>query len=120
MECVTLILSAVSPRWAMQASDRRVSYEAIPADDERNKAVFVAERMTFAYTGRASIGGTDTAEWFQTQIARELGSGAGLEAALAGVAKMMSGYLRTLTDQDRRHAFVGVGWTDESAATSRP
>jgi hypothetical protein len=46
---MTLILSAISPKWAMQASDRRVTVlniadEVVGAKDERNKAIFVAER----------------------------------------------------------------------------
>jgi len=58
---VTLLLSVITPHYAMQASDRRVTYirdgKIAGRDDERNKAIFVAERFTFAITGAADIDG---------------------------------------------------------------
>jgi hypothetical protein len=116
---VTLIISAISPKWAMQASDRRVSVlsaagEVVDTKEERNKAIFVAERMTFAYTGHADVGGTDTAEWFQAQLGRALSDGRSVDEALQEAADMAAQYFRALPPHvdERAHAFVGVGWTD--------
>jgi hypothetical protein len=121
---MTLILSAISPRWAMQASDRRVvkidrAERIVDHEDERNKAIFVAERMTFAYTGHADIGGVDTAGWFQQRLATEMSRGRSIEEALQVVAEMLSQYFASLPSyvEDRGHAFVGVGWTDEAVTT---
>jgi SEC-C motif len=113
---VTLLLSVVTPRYVMQASDRRVvslsdSGSVIDADDEQNKAIFVAERMTFAYTGHARIDREDTAEFFQGVMARSLATGRSVEDSLATVGTMSAGYFRSLrADTDRHHSFVGVGW----------
>jgi hypothetical protein len=100
----------------MQASDLRVvrltdTGFVLDADDEQNKAIFVAERMTFAYTGHARIADEDTADFFQGVIAASLANGRSVEDALAMVGTMCAGYFRALsTDTDRHHAFVGVGW----------
>lgn len=124
---MTLILSAISPKWAMQASDRRVTVlniadEVVGAKDERNKAVFVAERMTFAYTGHADIGGTDTAESFQAQLGRVMSEGRSVDDALREAAEMAAQYFRALPPhvEERSHAFVGVGWTADEIQSRVP
>jgi hypothetical protein len=117
LRVMTLILSVITPTYVMQASDRRVvvlddAGQVVDHWDEHNKAVFVAERMTFAYTGHADIAGTDTAEFFQGRLASELGRGAPVEEALDVVGEMSEQYLRSLPSTvDRAHAFVGVGWS---------
>jgi len=124
---MTLVLSAISPRWAMQASDRRVvavnrAEKIVARRDERNKAIFVAERMTFAYAGHADIGGLDTAEWFQQRLATRMSDGGTIEEALAEVAEMLTQYFRSLPADvdDRRHAFAGVGWTVAEVSQRSP
>ena len=124
---MTLILSAISSKWAMQASDRRVTVlntadQVVGAQDARNKAIFVAERMTFAYTGHADIGGTDTAEWFQAQLGRVMSEGGSVEDALREAAEMAAQYFRALPPyvDDRAHAFVGVGWTGDDTQARVP
>jgi SEC-C motif len=124
---MTLILSAISPTWAMQASDRRVTVvntadQVVRWEDERNKGIFVAERMTFAYTGLADIGGTDTAEWFQAQLARAMSQGRLVEDALQEAAEMAAQYVRALPPyvDYRAHAFVGVGWTPDDVQARVP
>lgn len=108
----------------MQASDRAVGFcrddGFVQAEDDRNKAVFVAERLTFAYTGNAEIGG-DTAEFFAQQVSGSLGAGRSVENAIADVGDMCAQYFAQLRpDADRHHAFVGVGWTDEAVVSRRP
>lgn len=122
---MTLILSVITPTYVMQASDRRVvaldgSDEVVSHWDDRNKAIFVVERMTFAYTGHADIAGTDTAEFFQARIGSELERGASIDAALQVVGVMCAEYLRSLPESvNRAHAFVGVGWSPEPKLAKR-
>jgi hypothetical protein len=124
---MTLSLSVITPRYAMQASDRRVVRMSEAGqvtwvdDDERNKAVFVAERLSFAYTGHAEIADQDTAEFFQGVMAERLGQGDSVEQALAQVGDMSAGYLRSLRPHtDKHHAFVGVGWETSSDGERTP
>jgi hypothetical protein len=122
---VTLLLSVITHHFVMQASDRRVirvtDAGEVTASDQENKAIFVAERMTFAYTGHAEVADEDTAEFFQGVLARSLGEGRSVEEALGLVGKMFAGYLRGLPDEiDRHHAFVGVGWEGESPDAGTP
>jgi hypothetical protein len=117
---MTLILNAVAPRWAMQASDRRLSV----VDDrgrptgldpvDRNKAIFVAERITFAYTGHADIGGTDTAEWLQTRLGGCFSRGLDPAAAIEEIRIMATQYFASIDadPRDGAHTFAGVGWTE--------
>lgn len=110
----------------MQASDRRITRldaDSPPAHfDRQNKALFVAERLTFAYTGKAQIGGEDTSEWFQRQLSSRLSRGMNLDATLDEVAAMLSDYFVAHSPADgvQKHAFVGVGWTDDSFAKRVP
>jgi hypothetical protein len=95
----------------MQASDRRVTVlgaadEVVGRRDERNKAIFVAERMTFAYTGHADIGGSDTAEWFQALLGRALSQGRSFDDALEEAAEMAAQYFRALPPRARRPFIV--------------
>jgi hypothetical protein len=111
----------------MQASDRRVTVlnaanEVVDRKDERNKAIFVAERMTFAYTGHAHIGGTDTSEWFQAQLGRAMSQDRSVDDALGEAAEMAAQYFRALPPyvDERTHTFVGVGWTAGDIGARRP
>jgi hypothetical protein len=106
---VTLLLSVITPHYAMQASDRRVTQirgdEIEGWDDERNKAIFAAE-------GAADIEG-DTVEFVAAQMGRNLGNGVAPLEALATVGVMCGQLLAQSLDQDNdRLAIVGVGWTD--------
>jgi hypothetical protein len=118
-------LSVVTPTYALQASDRLVATPSVGGcppsyrDDERNKAVFVAERMTFAFTGRASIAGIETADFLQSQMGRLLRGGSDPDEALRIVGEMCAQALRTEPADARALAFVGVGWTSEPALMDR-
>lgn len=122
---MTLIFNVIHDRWTLQASDRLTSLvdpngTISPADPEQNKAIFVAERMTFAYTGHAFIQGTDTAEWFQNQLGREFATGASADEAVDAVVSMADAYFRALRADDKRHAFVAVGWSNVAPHQRRP
>jgi len=114
---VTLILSLITPTYVMQASDRRViAHEdgvVVWHDDARNKALFVAERFIFAYTGVADVDG-DTGGFLQARLASALGRGQSLDGAVSETGQMLADYLRALRPgAERRLALVGVGWSDE-------
>lgn len=121
---MTLIISVIAPRFALQASDRRLT--TLNADgtyagttDKINKAIFVGDRDAYAYTGIASIDG-DTAAFFQLQIARLAGAGMPLRDAVAEAAVMTADQLRALPPGiDRHHAYVGVGWNDNDEPMER-
>ena len=121
---MTSIVSVLSPYWVMQASDRRIS-EGPHADprDGTNKAIFAAERFTFAFTGRADIDGAGADEWLQLALSRLFQRGArAAEDAFAEVALLLSGKISALPadDHNRALAIVGVGWSDKSFATREP
>lgn len=121
---MTLILSVITPNFAIQASDRRVTTtresRLITVDDERNKAVFVAERLTFAMTGAADIE-RDTIGFFAAQLSREFGQGKTVDVALQRVGSMCGQYLAQRADAASAFlALVGVGWTDSPPAPRSP
>lgn len=90
---MTLIVSVITHAYSMQASDRRLTLLRNGAisghEDERNKAVFVADRLSFAMTGLADIDG-DTVEFFATQMARFLGAGQDVDNALNATGMMFA------------------------------
>jgi hypothetical protein len=121
---VTLLLSVITPHYAMQASDRRVTYsrdgKIAGRDDERNKAIFVAERFTFAITGAADIDG-DTVEFVAAQMGRNLSEGSSPLEALRAVGGMCGQLLAQSSNRENdRLALVGVGWTDIPPAPRSP
>jgi hypothetical protein len=76
---------------------------------DRNKAIFVVERMTCAYAGHADIGGTDTAEWLQTRLGSCFSRGLDLAAAIEEVRIMATQYLASI-DADPRNRAVADRW----------
>jgi hypothetical protein len=121
---MTLILSVITPGYVMQASDRRrTEWEGdriVGAIDNVNKAIFVENRATFAYTGLARIDGIDTAEYFHDRIGLALPrQGGSVEAALDMVVHDIEPLFLNVSAANRRQAFVGVGWTGEKAQAQR-
>lgn len=111
---MTLIISVISPHWTMQASDRRFSaLDGSHHIDASNKAIFVAERLTFAFTGRTDMAGEPSDNWFQRQLSRHLRRGMTLDNAFEEIATMLSEYFAALPEEDPNCllAFIGVGWT---------
>jgi hypothetical protein len=112
---MTLILTCATPQFALQVSDRRVTWVRGPhaghlADDARNKALVIGGHLAFAYTGLAEIGVERTDDWL-------LGSLEGIQrldirTVSERIAAQASGAFATLplSPAEKRHAFVGVGW----------
>jgi hypothetical protein len=120
---MTLVLSVITPHYVMQASDRRLSEwhegQVVRWLDDTNKAVFVENRTTFAYTGMARIDAVDAAEYFSHRMSLALGQGRSIEGALGAVVSNLEPYFLRIPPAHRRQAFVGVGWTGEEAQSQR-
>lgn len=113
---MTLILSLATPAFAVQVSDRLVTYVETGAtkNSNANKMVLFCNRVAFGYTGLAEIEGVATDAW----LLKVLGEGAerDLGATLKHVADRadiaVGSLLRRGAKRDHcRLAFVGVGWT---------
>jgi hypothetical protein len=123
---MTLILSVLAPDWVMQASDRRFTTKNADSSpefiDRANKAVFVAERFSFAFTGRVDVDSKTADEWLQLSLSRLFLAGMCAEEAFVEVAALLDGKISTLPsdDQNRALTMVGVGWTDDSFAVRQP
>lgn len=107
---MTLIISAVVGDYAIQVSDRRLTRAGQLVDDEANKAVLFCNRFIFAYTGLALVGSIPTDDWL-TQVlvnsrALSISDATQSLAQQATAAFSQIGYNK----QQKRHAFVGVGW----------
>lgn len=71
---MTLVLSIATPKFAVQVSDRRLTWtDAMGgiriADDEANKQTVFHNRMVFAYTGLARIAEKSTDVWLAHTLA---------------------------------------------------
>lgn len=111
---MTLILACLSARNVYQLSDRRLTdwlYPEKVIDEERNKAVLVAGRVSFGYTGLAEISGERTDTW----LARIASQGptndmAQVAERIRTAASAASQQPEQASRKHRRHAFQGVGW----------
>lgn len=105
---MTLILTALSHNYIVQAADRRLTYpDGSLYDDDTNKAIFYCGRVAVAYTGLALMKEDQpTAEWIGMHMKDELGA----ERAMNRVAKETEDYLRTINRPDKRLAIVATGW----------
>lgn len=121
---MTLIISVITHSYVIQASDRRLTMlqdgEVVGHEDARNKAIFVAERMSFAMTGIADIDG-DTVEFFTARLAHFLATGLDLDGALNAVGGILGQYVAQHASlSGQRLAFLGVGWTAVPPAPRSP
>lgn len=115
---MTLILSAVLPDAVIQVSDRRLvrlrhDGSVLRENDEQNKAVFLCNRIAFAYTGLAQMGPYRgrTDEWLAQVLAAASGQLEALQAlASAATDRFRHRLIRGLPAELRAHEFVGVGW----------
>src|ERR1700749_1527733 len=110
----------------MQASDRQFTFDTGSQGseyvDRSNKAVFVAERFTFAFAGRVDIDGRRADEWLQLTLSGLFRRGMPAEEAFPEVAQLLTGKLASLPVEDANRALTmaGVGWTDASFSGRRP
>jgi len=68
---MTLILTALNDRYAVQLSDRRLTSNGMMVDDEANKAIAVQApdaRFSVAFTGLARAGSFATRDWLMEAI----------------------------------------------------
>jgi hypothetical protein len=91
-------------------------------DDHRNKAVLWCNRLAFAYTGLAELGPMREAtdEWLARELREWWVAGGGVEQrqdqVMAAIADRATAAIqrpriaRGIPPDQRRHAFVGVGW----------
>lgn len=110
---MTLVLACLTPNAVYQVSDRRlVNPQAhdIVVDDERNKTVVFESRISFAYTGLASIKGKRTDTWLAEVIAD--GPSADMETVANRIRDRASEAFQSwaIPKDLKRHAFQGVGW----------
>ncbi len=108
---MTLILSAVAGDYAVQVSDRRLTVGARVEDDETNKAVLFCGRFAFAYTGLAKVAREPTDEWLTRALVNAKTES--LSDAVDSLACQATAAFQKIrySKIEKRHAFVGVGWT---------
>jgi hypothetical protein len=114
---VTLLLTCVTDRFAVQASDRRLTLvNGDVAEDHANKATMLCRQATFAYTGLAQCSVAErTDELLLRCLARQI---APFDRLLAGLGTDAARAIRNLplrvpADQRRavrRTSFVGAGF----------
>jgi hypothetical protein len=110
---MTLILSALTPRFAIQVSDRRITSlrtgELMDAD--MNKAVLFSNRIALGYTGLAQLEGQTTTDWLIAAL-RDLPEGMPLSEVANLVARKAESAIRASTVRKDWLflAFSGTGW----------
>lgn len=119
---MTLVLCCTTPRYLLQASDRRLTYpNGTIAEDARNKAVFATGRAVWSYTGIARIGRplTPTDEWLLDVLASADSDLDASERIAEGAAKAVRevhgpvGYGPQQRKVLRRLAFVSSFYGDQ-------
>lgn len=115
---MTLLLTCVTSRYAVQASDRRLTLlGGGVAEDVANKATMLCRHATFAYTGLAQCSAVERTD---DLLHRCLASPLTLDGLLHGLAKEATSAIRGLalplppTQRRivRRTSFVGTGFVE--------
>ena len=112
---LTLILSLATHDYAFQVSDRRlVKPSGELYDDHSNKAVFYCDRVAFSYTGLGFIESARTDLWISNMLSDSaVVSASDAIYRLRDKANEVFARMK-VSSVDKRHAFVGVGWTRTS------
>jgi len=108
---MTLILSAIAGEYAVQVSDRRLTWpNGRVFDDEANKAVLFCGRMVFSYTGLGLIGRDRTDVWLTQALVNA--KTASLSEAASSLAQQAADALKNgpLNRSLQRLVFAGIGW----------
>ncbi len=107
---MTLILSCITEHFVVQVSDRCLSdlRTGRAIEQEANKAVFLSNRVAFAFTGLAEIEGKPADIWLRDVLTPH-------ESVGHGVHLIVDEATRAFTELQapraaKRQAFVGVGW----------
>jgi hypothetical protein len=116
---MTIIITALTQRLIVQASDRRLTRpDGSLFDDTANKALFFCGRVSVAFTGQAFIGKEPTTKWLRDQMARF--ASAGIESALEHVQREVKRVLRANRLEDHPLAVVACGWATFKGGPPRP
>jgi hypothetical protein len=113
---MTLILNCLTPKHAIQVSDRRLVWpDGTLANDNRNKAILVNGNIVFSYTGLALIDGkTRSDDWFLNALSDiyKEHPNVSLTTTAQHIAKRATDAIRrtNVSSELKRLAFVGVGW----------
>lgn len=121
---MTLIISCVTQNHVVQVSDRRLTWITGPnagqvADDNKNKAVIVCNRLAIGYTGLAEIAGSKTDEWL-LDVVREVLPYNPLQISKAIAKSATKDFRKILLPSDKKtHTFLVSGWAKFSTQDTR-
>lgn len=114
---MTLILSCLTDRYAIQVSDRRLTLQdGSVYDDDSNKAILVNGRIAFGYTGLAFLdnGRIRTDDWFLDALidSHKANPKASPMDTFKFVAELATQALSNIDTKPefKRLAFIGIGW----------
>ncbi|MDO9533632.1 MAG: tetratricopeptide repeat protein [Deltaproteobacteria bacterium] len=110
---MTLIISCLTEDYAIQVSDRRLTYpNGKIADDNANKVVDWGGWVAFGYTGLAEILSKPTDQWLSEAllINTPLHGGISLDEAIESARVKATRDFKRIPGQDKRFTTVGVGW----------
>jgi hypothetical protein len=119
---MTQILSFITPKFVIQASDRRLTNlnTGESMTWKANKTVVVPPvRMMFSYTGLAQLTPIMTTDGWLMKKCFELRDSENYVEAIAQAASEIFKTIK-LPKEKKRHAFVGVGWLPDSFETIPP
>ena len=114
---MTLILSCITNDFVLQVSDRCLSdlRTGRSIEQEANKAVFLSNRVAFAYTGLAVIEGKPADIWLRDVLTPSTSIGDGVRLIVDEATRAFAEMPGSLAA--KRQAFVGAGWTRFSPAS---
>jgi hypothetical protein len=107
---MTLVLNVLTNDYVVQVSDRRLTdlNTGKPLDEPANKTILFCGHVVFGYTGLAKVGPLQTDFWLAERL---LSAGPSAQATLEFVRDEASRAFQAVPSNHRRHAFVGVGWS---------
>lgn len=112
---MTLVTCCITPGHIVQVSDRRLTWLTGPnagevADDNRNKAVVICNRLAMAYTGLAEVESSKTDEWL-LDIVSEVWPYNPQQVCETVANRATEAFRRVgLPSPKKRHAFLVSGW----------
>lgn len=109
---MTLNISCATHEYAVQVSDRRLTKDRKVVEDDANKIVLFCGRMAFSYTGLAEIGKEKTDIWLTRILADPKCQS--LSDAVRTIKTRATESFQDVpwSKAQKRHAFVGIGWTN--------
>jgi hypothetical protein len=106
---MTLIISALTHDYVVQASDRRLINRVTgKIAGSANKAVLFCGHIIFGYTGLATIEGSEMDFWLGGRL---LSKAPDKQASLECVRDEATRAFQKVPQDFKKHAFVGVGWS---------